>query len=306
MEGNPRATRWFLTLNNYGSEDIELIESNRFQDLCKYIIYGEEEAPSTGTKHIHLYCRLKKKMYKNTIKCMFPRAVIEVARGDEMQCYNYCSKDGKFKEFGQRLSKIDEWVSKVQKTKKMLEDLMMLEQEEFEAKYTYEAFTLKKKLEDWKFSHQKLTGPWGGELQKKNIWIYGEPGCGKSRWAHQQASEAKFYLKNVNKWWDGYNDGTTQLVIIEDFPVDNKEWLINILKIWSDRYPFNGEVKGGTVRVTPGKWILIVTSNHSIEEVFVNCQEQDVKAIKRRFTEVHMKNGNLIKWTRVPNEELQK
>ena len=306
MESNSRGTRWFITMNNYNEEVINKIRSQVFKDICKYYILGFEEAPTTNTKHFHLYIRLKQKMYRNSLKKLLPNCVIEIAKGGEQSCFEYCSKEGKFEEFGQRLKYIDEWISKKQKLLQMLDDLMKLQWQDFEAKYTHEAFTLNKKLQDWKFSHQKLTGPWGGELQKKNIWIYGEPGCGKSRWAHQQASEAKIYLKNVNKWWDGYNHGTTQLVIIEDFPVDNKEWLINILKIWSDRYPFNGEVKGGTVRVTPGKWILIVTSNHSIEEVFVNCQEQDVKAIKRRFTEVHMKNGNLIQWTRVPNEELQK
>lgn len=129
-------------------------------------------------------------------------------------------------------------------------------------------------------------------MARKNIWIFGPPGCGKSMWAHQQAAQDEIYIKNVNKWWDGYIDGEVKLVIIEDFPVDDKAWLINILKIWSDRYPFNGEIKGGTVRVTPGKWIIIVTSDHSIDEVFEN--EEDQKAIKRRFKEIKIEDPNDI------------
>ena len=141
-------------------------------------------------------------------------------------------------------------------------------------------------------------------MARKNIWIFGPPGCGKSMWAHQQAAQDEIYIKNVNKWWDGYIDGEVKLVIIEDFPVDDKAWLINILKIWSDRYPFNGEIKGGTVRVTPGKWIIIVTSNHSIDEVFEKCQQDDIQAIKRRFTEIELKLGSIVNWARVQDAEL--
>ena len=306
MENNPRANRWFITLNNYTEEEIQFIESETFKNICKYIIYGKEQAPSTGTNHLHLYFRLKSRMYKNSIKKLFPRAVVEVARGDELQCFNYCSKNGDFKEFGQRLNKVDEWISKVEKLKVLLDDLMNKSKEEFEALHPYEAFHQKQKLQEWKFQHQNKLGPWGGELSRKNIWIFGPPGCGKSMWAHQQAAESEIYLKNINKWWDGYNDGSTKLVIIEDFPVDDKAWLINILKIWADRYPFNGEVKGGTIRVTPGKWILIVTSNHSIEEVFSSCQDEDVQAIKRRFHEVKMEPGGIIQWSRISKEELDK
>ena len=138
----------------------------------------------------------------------------------------------------------------------------------------------------------------------KNIWIWGPPGTGKSTWARKQMEADKTMFKLQNKWWDGYNDTQTKLVIIEDFPIDNKEWLINILKIWSDRYQFNGEVKGGTIQVTPGKWILIVTSNHSIEEVFEKCQELDIEAIKRRFHEFKMEPGSIVQWSRVPKDQL--
>lgn len=304
QENNPRSSRYFITMNNYTDEAIIYIRSEAFKRLCKYYILGFEEAPSSGTKHFHLYIRLNQRMYRNTIKCLIPNSVIEVAKGDEQQCFNYCSKTGNYEEYGERLKKVDEYVSKIEKFKEMLNDLMTLKWQEFEAKWPYESYHQKKKLEEWKYSHEVMKEPWNGELQMKNIWIYGEPGCGKSRWAHQQDSEDKIYLKNVNKWWDGYKDGEFRLVIIEDFPVDNKDWLINILKIWSDRYPFNGEVKGGTVRVTPGRWYLIVTSNHSIEEVFGNCQEQDVRAIKRRFHEIKMEPGSIIQWARVPQDQL--
>ena len=301
---NERSKRWFITLNNYSNDDVEIIRSTMFKSLCKYYIFGFEHAPKTGTKHIHLYLRLNKNMYKNSFKKIFPSAHIEVAKGDEVDCVEYCSKEGEYEEFGTRLKKTDSYISKVEKVKNMLDDLMHLKKDEFDAKYTYESFHHRNKLILWKYDHGEKPKIWNGDLKLKNIWIYGVPGCGKSRWAHQQAEQDEIYIKNVNKWWDGYIDGEVKLVIIEDFPVDDKAWLINILKIWADRYPFNGEIKGGTVRVTPGKWILIVTSNHTIEEVFKNCQYEDVQAIKRRFHEVQMVAGGIIQWSRISKDEL--
>ena len=52
------------------------------------------------------------------------------------------------------------------------------------------------------------------------------------------------------------------------------------LKRWADRYPFTGEIKGGTLqRLRPTK--LIVLSNYTIEECFPMMQDQE--PIKRRF-----------------------
>lgn len=47
---NIRLKRICFTLNNYGPEDENRIQSNG--ELYRYAIYGREVAPTTGTKHL--------------------------------------------------------------------------------------------------------------------------------------------------------------------------------------------------------------------------------------------------------------
>lgn len=300
---NPRARRWFGTIPNPSDETISKL--NDFLQNSKYAIWCKERAPTTGMLHIHFYMHSRTLIYLNTIKATLGSGRYEIARGSEYDNIKYISKDGDIIEYGEpTLNTVNER-AKEEKLKKMLEDVVKMNWGDFESQYTVQAFNQKNKLLQWKYEHQKAIGPWNGTLASKNLWLWGKPGTGKSRWPHQQCDPEKTYIKNVNKWWDGYDDTKIRLVIIEDFPVDNKDWLINILKIWSDRYQFNGEIKGGTTRVTPGKWILIITSNHSIDQVFDNSSDDDRNAIKRRFSEIQMERDSIVPWTSVPIDQLQ-
>ena len=73
------------------------------------------------------------------------------------------------------------------------------------------------------------------------------------------------YQKEKNKWWCNYTGQDT--VAIEEADPKTMEHLADRLKVWADRYPFPGEIKGGRLEgIRPKK--IIVTSNYSIEECF--------------------------------------
>jgi hypothetical protein len=129
---------------------------------------------------------------------------------------------------------------------------------------------------------------WDGELPSKNVWLWAEPGLGKSRWAVGQAPFSVTYKKNLNKWWDGFLPLVYKQVTIEDWH-PGAECLSAHLKVWADRYPFIAEVKGSSLQMEPGRWTLIVTSNYAISECF---SERDRPAIERRFSEVHLTREN--------------
>ena len=89
------------------------------------------------------------------------------------------------------------------------------------------------------------------------------------------------YIKAQNKWFDGY--AGERVILLDDLDTNI---LGHYLKIWSDKYSCQGEVKGGTVKLR--HHVFVVTSNYSIKELFKD-DEQMHDAIKRRFKTKHFK-----------------
>jgi len=114
---------------------------------------------------------------------------------------------------------------------------------------------------------------------KRCLWMQGEPGCGKSSWAHTNLKK-NFYIKSQNKWWDGYYGQTN--VLIDDFDKAGDK-LSHFLKIWTDWYEAQGEIKCGHVQLE--YTLLCITSNYYPEDIFDG--ELLLKALYRRMTVVH-------------------
>lgn len=298
---NTRAKRWFGTIFNYTEDTLEILEE--FLKKFKYAIYCREICPTTERPHLHFYFHSDTLIKGKDILDLLGPGDYETARGTEEDNIRYIRKDGDWIEYGTPNKTALDNLTKTERLKKMLRDVVNLPWKEFEDEYPVQAFYQGNKLRQWKFDHTPITKAWDGDLKSKNIWLWGAPRIGKSVWAHEQCPLENIYKKNSNKWWDGYDDCNTKVVLIEDFP-DNKQFLIEQLKLWADRYSFNGEVKCGTIRITPGKWLLIVTSNHSIDEVFNGCSEIDIKAIKERFSEIQMVQQSVVPWTKCNMDQL--
>jgi len=84
------ALNWVFTYNNYTPKgELQLQEC----ELFKYIIYGHEVAPTTGTPHLQGYFQLLKKKSHTFLKKHLP-AMYFAKEISNYQCNNkYCSKD---------------------------------------------------------------------------------------------------------------------------------------------------------------------------------------------------------------------
>lgn len=120
----------------------------------------------------------------------------------------------------------------------------------------------------------------------KGLWIMGQSGCGKSSTARKLYPDA--YIKNVNKWFDGYQG--EKAIIMDDLD-DGHSGMAQLLKIWTDHYGCRFETKGGSVPSNHA--VFVVTSQYSIEEIFGEGTKAS-EALLRRFEVKTVKDGKLV------------
>ena len=93
--------RWCFTLNNYTEVELESLRLS-LQTKARYAIIGKERGKE-GTLHLQGYVSLHSNArLKGIKKILGDRAHAEVAKGNETENYQYCSKDGDFEEIGTR------------------------------------------------------------------------------------------------------------------------------------------------------------------------------------------------------------
>ena len=101
MEGR----NWCFTLNNYTSEDEDLLKSF-FNEYCRYMVYGKEIGSKEHTPHLQGYIQLKKKLRMLSLKKKIGINTIHLelqrAKNNE-DAKNYCLKDGDIVEYGEFL-----------------------------------------------------------------------------------------------------------------------------------------------------------------------------------------------------------
>lgn len=92
-----QSTGWCFTLNNYTDADEAALRSIP----CRYMVYGREVAPTTGTPHLQGYIHFERTKRLSGVRAVFPhRTHLEPRRGSPEQAANYCKKDGDFEERG--------------------------------------------------------------------------------------------------------------------------------------------------------------------------------------------------------------
>lgn len=257
---------WLCTLNN---PDITL-EKVHLLTEARYTI-GQLEKGENGTLHLQFFQNFETSVRLAHYKKRLPEAhceLVKVNNGADRYCMKEETRVEGPWEFGekplQRNSRSD-WDDVYLKAKRgQIEDIPK--------DILVRCYSNIKKIEKDNLVIKDSDG-------LRGLWIYGESGVGKSRYARDTYPGA--YPKLCNKWWDGYMN--QKYVIMDDIGLEHKV-LGQQLKIWSDRYGCILENKGGAMTSSYEKFI--VTSQYSIEEIFDD--KKTVDALRRRFKVIHI------------------
>lgn len=87
------AKRWCFTINNPTDTDREQMAIHLVEDRVEYAIVGLEKGHD-GTPHYQGFVNWKTKIRMSLMKLRFPRADLELAKGNDEQNKTYCSKEG--------------------------------------------------------------------------------------------------------------------------------------------------------------------------------------------------------------------
>lgn len=278
-EGSRRSRKWCFTLNNYEQKDLDNC-SHLVPDHAKYLVYGKEVAPSTGTPHLQGFIYLNQAMSMKSVKKLFTSQTIhlEIARGSFSDNITYCTKDGDFMEFGQRpLDPAQKGEKEKERWKKARLSAVSGEFENVDDELYIRYVKNLEWIHKASLIQQSFEGT--GDLDQRNLWLYGPTGSGKSYTAHKLAELmcSQPYLKMLNKWWDGYTK--QKVVIIEEIDPEAGKFLASLMKKWLDKWAFTAECKGSVAKQIRPEHV-IICSNYSIDACFMNSE--DVRAIKRR------------------------
>lgn len=275
-----KARSWMITINNPTEEEVETLKADTFSYMCFQYEKGEEE-----TLHIHAYIHYPTP--RLWPKRKYPRAHIEPVK-DNKACIAYCTKkdtrvEGPW-EFGTkpepgRRTDLETAARAVVDGEKTVKELA-----KEEPALVARCYRGLQYLETVKYEDRK---------EKPFIeWIWGATGVGKTKYAYQLNGTK--YMKDGTRWWDGYKQ--QNVILIDDF---DGCWPFRDLLRLLDRYPYQGQTKGGYVAVNS-------------EAIIITCDKppsgfwsgKELEQILRRIDNVQEIKGRVGAEVMVLTEEL--
>lgn len=259
------------------------VQSICTDDRIQYCIAQEEVCPETKREHVQGYIQLRRSTRFNTVrdKILPAGAHIEPSRGSPQENRQYCSKlesrkpggrsfeHGEIREQGARNDlvtfkrKIDEGASESDIAK---DDTLFPVWAKHPMLY-----------KRYKTVHIK---PRDYNKPADVSFFTGAPGVGKTKRVFEQHKQ-DVYFKDNTKWWDGY---VGQTCILLDELETNEHWKIETMLRFLDRYPYQGQTKGGYVEINSP--FIAITSNKQLGDLFPSASPDQLNALNRRINQI--------------------
>lgn len=234
-----------FTINNYSADD----ENKLINFPCRYMIYGREIGEG-GTPHLQGYVEFDAPKRMGAVSKMLPRAHLEKRRGTRDQARDYCMKEHDFSEQGN-------WAAGGQGARTDLHEVMGRIQKGEKKKVTMEDLpeTYSRNMRFIEAYRAEVEKETTREFRKVEVNVLvGEPGSGKTRFAHEK--EPELFTVNAGETFpfDGY-DGEAAILLDDFYGGIKYHELLRIL----DGHQYKVNIKGGH---RYAKWTRIyITSN---------------------------------------------
>jgi len=295
MPGRELRFRAFsFSCNNYTNESREDLEQLVESGLARYVCYQPERAPTTGTPHLQGYAVFANAITLGGARLRLRGCHVESAKASLKKNVEYCSKpesrddgaDFGFTEHGERSSV--EGTGSGSGTRTDLDRI---------AKRLRDGASESDIASDHPASYIMYTRGIRSLAQfsirkrrDKSIvyWYWGPTGTGKTRLASVQSPDA-YWKSSAHQWWDGY-DGRSD-VIIDDYRCSFCPF--NELLRLLDRYPYQAQIKGGTVELSAPN--IYITAPKAPTVMWESRTEEDLNQLLRRIDHVReFKVGDIV------------
>lgn len=236
-------------------------------DRSSYLVVGKEKG-ANGTPHLQGYVEFCNATRGSAMRKLFGgRGHWEVRKGSPKQASDYCLKEDIEAIVYGEISK--------QGKRSELEDVSIAVLSRTPTSEIAETFpgTFMKYHKGIKALQQALMTE--RKAKPTVMWVWGTSGTGKTRMA-VDANES-YYIKDSTQWWDGYEQQNT--IIIDDF--DRGKWPFRDLLRLLDRYPYQGQTKGGYCHINSP--LIFITCEHAPAHYWTG---NDLAQIERRLDKV--------------------
>lgn len=274
---------WCFTLNNYTEDEVDhLAEVD-----CKYMVYGRELGESK-TPHLQGYVEFPTPRRLAAVKtALGGRCHIEARLGKAKDAANYCKKGRQSHEewttckengptFGTGADITERGTCTQPGQRTDLEQLGAMVRAGIKPRAIAtlcpgEYIKYGKGIEGLASKLQK-----DREEAPQVIWRWGSAGVGKS--FRPMKDHKSVYIKDGTQWWDGYEQ--QQAIIIDDF---DGHWPFRDLLRLLDRYPYQGQYKGGYVKINSP--FIYITCEFPPEHVYATSPNE-LAQVTRRLNKV--------------------
>lgn len=286
-----------FTHNNWAPEDAAMYKKAFDKGFFRWVIWGKETAPTTGTPHLQGFFWTSTMQQLANVKKKFKGSWVDVPGKTKGPTYwnQYCSKqDVEMTSYGIQPTEA-EFQVQVPKGQGARSDLLEVKRkidqgvacdDLMEDDDHFGTFAGHRKFFE---SYQSAKRRRKGYCPPTVDVVYGPTGTNKSRAFHEMYDydDSKYwkmppaFLSGQTAWFDGY--AGHDAVLIEEFRPGSMKYneLLDLL----DGYPTKVQVKGGTVHWSPKH--IYITSPVAPEEWYPNLAANDkIDQLMRRITKV--------------------